>query len=705
MRFLHPSQMLLFAVGTTFVGILASCENHTDAMNDQEYSNALIHESSPYLLQHAHNPVDWYPWGEQALDIAKKENRLILVSIGYSSCHWCHVMAHESFEDAEVAGFMNEHFVNIKVDREERPDIDQVYMTAVQLMTRQGGWPLNVVTLPDGRPIWGGTYFRKEQWVESLKAIDSVWQEDPEKVLEYAKKLEEGVRIAGLVDENDRSTVSLDSIHSWIRESSTRWDTLHGGPDRAPKFPMPVVLDLLFHYDHLYPSSPVRDHLELTLLSMARGGIYDQIGGGFARYSVDVYWKVPHFEKMLYDNAQLLSTYSMGYKVFGDQEMKKVLFQTREFLNREMRSPEGGYYSALDADSEGVEGKFYVWSIDDLKQILGVDYPLFADHYDVEGMGHWEGDHHILLRHGSISETAARNGLSSEDMADKVEHWENSLLTIRNKRPRPGTDTKILTSWNSLLVVGLLDAYSATQQPEFRKDGLDLMDLIIREFITDEGQVLHGRNMEESFLEDHATAIRALIKSFCITGNGQYLSLADTLAKKTLAIFGKKGQNLLFFRPTNEHSLFAESQEIQDNVIPAANSMMARNLFYLSRLTGNLEFEERSRAMLEVVNPRIGDYPEGYAQWLELALEMEDPFYEVAVVGEKASEIALKLRSMYLPQALIAESTTERTKASIFEGRWSEGRTRIFVCQNRACQLPVENVKEAIDLMLKSGSE
>ena len=389
-----------------FIGALLfftiSC-NSQDKRNEMimkhKFTNALVNETSPYLLQHAHNPVDWYPWNETTLTKAQKEDKLLLISIGYSACHWCHVMEHESFEDEEVAKIMNENFICIKVDREERPDVDQIYMTAVQLMKQRGGWPLNCIALPDGKPFWGGTYFRKDEWKKQILGLANAYQNDRKKVLDFAEKLSNGIRQVEMVVKNpNQADFSWKDVDNMVSPWSERFDNSEGGSNGAPKFPMPNAYNFLLRYAHLSDNKEVLEHIELTLNKMAFGGIYDQIGGGFARYSTDRSWKAPHFEKMLYDNGQLVSLYSEGYLKFKNSLYKDIVFESLEFVERELLDETGAFYSALDADSEGEEGKFYVWNETELKLFIREDFEIFKDYFNVNNKGLWEHGNYILLR-------------------------------------------------------------------------------------------------------------------------------------------------------------------------------------------------------------------------------------------------------------------------------------------------------------------
>ncbi|MBA3285971.1 MAG: thioredoxin domain-containing protein, partial [Nitrosopumilus sp.] len=415
--------------------------NNSDSTQGHPYTNHLINESSPYLLQHAHNPVNWYPWGQEALDKAKKENKLIIISIGYDACHWCHVMEHESFEDTTVAKFMNENFISIKIDREERPDIDQVYMNAVQLLTGSGGWPLNVIALPDERPIHGGTYFPKSQWLSMLKQVSEFVTKNPEKAEQQAKALTEGIRRSEVVNSiAQNSEFKIDDLNTIFSNWKNNIDFTNGGYNRAPKFPLPVGYQFLLHYNYLTKGKDALSAVTTTLDKMAEGGIYDQVGGGFARYSTDAYWKVPHFEKMLYDNAQLVSLYASAYQLTKEPLYKLIVYETLDFVERELTSQEGSFYSSLDADSEGEEGKFYVWKKEELKKILGNDEPLIMDYYNVTDKGNWENRNNILFRTSSDKKIAENYKITEAELSKRISASKKIMLKERSKKIRPALD-------------------------------------------------------------------------------------------------------------------------------------------------------------------------------------------------------------------------------------------------------------------------
>ncbi|MCB0443605.1 MAG: thioredoxin domain-containing protein, partial [Flavobacterium sp.] len=427
--------------------------------------NELNLESSPYLLQHANNPVHWKAWNSKSLAYAKENQKLILISIGYSACHWCHVMEHESFESEEVANTMNQHFVNIKVDREERPDIDAIYMKAVQLMTGRGGWPLNVVCLPDGKPVWGGTYFRKKDWIITLEQLQELFYSNPEKMIEYADKLHEGIEMLSLT--NEKSTdFDIAIIEPLIEKWQKSFDWEYGGYTRAPKFMMPTNYQFLLHYGHLTKNKKLISYVNLTLTKMAYGGLFDTIGGGFSRYSVDVKWHIPHFEKMAYDNGQLLSLYANAYKLTKNVLYKEIIEKTANFIEKEWLTEEGAFFSALDADSLTAEnhleeGAFYVWTKEELKNIIQDDFELFSETFNINEFGHWEHENYVLIQNKSLEEISEKNNLSIDELQLKKKKWEQLLYEKREKRPKPRLDDKCITSWNAILLKGFVDSHKA----------------------------------------------------------------------------------------------------------------------------------------------------------------------------------------------------------------------------------------------------
>jgi uncharacterized protein YyaL (SSP411 family) len=665
-------------------------EKHTP-----EYTNKLINESSPYLLQHAHNPVEWYPWGDEAFEKAEKENKLVLISIGYSACHWCHVMEHESFEDSLTAEMMNKNFINIKVDREERPDVDQVYMNAVQLMTGSGGWPLNCFALPDGRPVYGGTYFPKDKWQQTLTSLQGLKENDPIKLEEYAKNLTAGIQQSELITRNeDPLETKVEFLAQKVNEWSKYWDRKKGGPNRAPKFPLPNNYQFLLEYAFLSGDQESMDFVSTTLDQMARGGIYDQIGGGFARYSTDELWKAPHFEKMLYDNAQLVSLYSQAFTATQNPRYKKIVQETLAFIKRELTNKNGGFYSALDADSEGEEGKFYVWKKEELKEALTPEeFELAKDFYNVNNKGLWEHGNYILL----MDENSDDMLTEDSTLGNKLELIKSKLLARRETRIRPGLDDKILTSWNMLMIEAYLDAYIALEDEQYLNVAEQQMKFIFTNLITEDEGLFHlhkdGKSSINGYLEDYAFTISALLKMYQSTFDESYISQAESLMHYTVKHFLDEESGMFWFKSNKDEQLIAKKQENSDNVIPASNSVMAHNLFILSKLTYNQEFEKTGKQMLSNILPHI-EYGQSYSNWLRLYLYETYPFYEIAATGRNFRDLTIELRKNYIPNKLIL-GAEKKSDLPLLENKFFEEET-IFVCQNKTCQLPVKLVTDAL---------
>lgn len=675
---------------------------------EPKYTNSLIKEISPYLLQHAHNPVNWFAWNDETLEKAKQENKPILISIGYSACHWCHVMEHESFEDEQVAQLMNDHFICIKVDREERPDIDQVYMTAVQLMTGQGGWPLNCFALPDGRPVFGGTYFPKQKWMDVLLNIADLYKEQPQKFLDYAQQLTEGVKHAELVKVNDApSEFNIDTLHQTYSKWKIRFDTIEGGPNIAPKFPLPNNYQFLLQYAFAKSLSnekhvEILKQVELTLQKMAYGGIYDQIGGGFARYSTDHYWKAPHFEKMLYDNAQLITLYSLAFQATKNPLYKQIVFETLEFIEREMTSAEGAFYSALDADSEGVEGKFYVWEKEELQSILKEKFELFADYFNINERGLWEHDNYILLRHESDETIATKYNISIPELQKIITKIKYRLLEIRNKRIRPGLDNKVLTSWNSLMLKAYTDTYNSFNEQHFLDVAIKNVNYLLKNAINNENEISHLVLSDKSterenigFLEDYCFFIEALIALYEATFNEMYLQKANDLMKYCIQHFMDKNSGMFYFTSDQSKALITRKMELTDNVIPASNSSIANSLFKLGLHLENENYTSMSKKMLNNVLNEIPNYGAGYSNWARLLLNFTQPFYEVAIVGKSVDEKRKAFSKHYLPNVIFAGSATE-SSLPLLKNRNIEGQTFIYVCSNKTCLQPVAEVEQAL---------
>ena len=682
----------------------ANDKTQTNMRTPQEhtYSNHLINESSPYLLQHAHNPVDWYPWGDEAFEKAKREDKLVLVSIGYSACHWCHVMEKESFEDEETARLMNDNFVCIKVDREERPDVDHQYMDAVQLLTGRGGWPLNCFTLPDGRPVWGGTYFNNSQWKSVLEQLAGMYKNNRQPLLDQAKQLEEGIKSHNLVtpvtNEKPFSTKELQqAVDQWKNKFDKQW----GGNKGAPKFPLPVKYEFLLDYVYHTDDETVSRFIQLTLDKMAMGGIYDQIGGGFARYSTDEQWIVPHFEKMLYDNAQLIGLYSNAYRMWHKPEYKTVVYQTVGFLTRELRSDRGAFYSSLDADSDGAEGRYYVWTKQEIDTALGDQAPLFEAAYSVTENGNWEKGKNILFRSKPVEKIAVEFNLTSVQVQHQLDGSEKKLMAIREQRIRPLTDTKILTSWNALTITGLTEAYRAFDDNDFLNPALTAARFIRDNRMEKSGKLVRAaknkNTMIPAFMDDYAATSRAFINLYQVTFDEQWLNLAAKITQYGFDHFFDETSGLFGYTAKESQLVTGTKTETTDNVIPSSNAMMATVLHDLGIYFDNKHWREVSENMLRTLYENILQSPGYHSQWGLLLNHYLFPDYEIVFTGPNAQELKRRFDAEYVP-ALVAGSENP-SRMPLLEDRVIQGETLIYVCKNQSCKLPVKTLQEALQQM------
>jgi len=668
---------------------------------EPKFTNQLIHESSPYLLQHAHNPVNWYPWGPEALDKARNEHKNIIISIGYAACHWCHVMEHESFEDEQVAAFMNEHFVAIKVDREERPDVDKVYLTAVQLLTDKGGWPLNCIALPDGRPIYGGTYFPKDRWMDMLTQVSDFIRLNPDKAEEQANYLTEGVQSNEMIYKNAENSVfqlnDLDDIFSVWKNNI---DFSLGGYGGAPKFPMPVSLQFLLHLNYLTKQKDALKAVIVTLNKMAEGGIYDQVGGGFSRYSTDEQWKVPHFEKMLYDNAQLVSLYASAWQKTNYPIYKIVVIETLDFIKRELTSVDGGFYSSLDADSEDEEGKFYLWTYDEFIEILGNNAGLLSDYFHVTPKGNWENGRNILYRSSDNDKILNKYVITGSDLEARVSESKKLLLARRAKRIRPATDDKILTAWNALMIKAYVDAYRAFDVKEYLDIALKNAAFIRSNLQSDDKGLYRnykdGKASTHAFLDDYAFTIQAFISLYQATFNESWLDEAQLLTRYVLDHFYDPQSGMFFYTSDLDPGLIARKMELSDNVISSSNSEMAKNLFMLGRYFYDESFVQLARKMLNNIKNHAINGEIYYANWdILMAWFAVEPYF-VSIVGKDYKAKRKEFDQYYLPNVFLAGGKTEGN-LSMLEGKLHIGQTTIFVCRDNLCKLPVTEVKEAIE--------
>ena len=685
--------------------VLHACDSQT---RNNTQMNTLIHSASPYLQQHANNPVHWQEWGPEALAMAKELNKPLIISIGYAACHWCHVMEHESFSDKEVAEFMNENFICIKVDREERPDIDQIYMDAVHLISGQGGWPLNAFAMPDGRPFYAGTYFPKQKWLSVMKQISDLYKNEFSQVETYANELMQGINNS-LISEIDSDSELVYSVEQFL-ELKSQWikstDFKDGGFNRAPKFPLPSSWEFLLEYYYISNDQEALDPVIITLDKMAAGGIYDQIGGGFARYSVDSYWKVPHFEKMLYDNAQLVSLYSHAYKITKDERYKEVVEQTLDFIKRELTDDNGGFYSSLNADSEGVEGKFYVWTYDEFMETIdGTNKELIAEYFQVTQHGNWEDEVNILLAHISKEQFAKEHNLSRESFDSFLQVASNKLLDRRSLRERPSTDDKILTAWNAMMITGYLDAYLALGNEDYLATAISGALFIEKNMLRKDGSLyrshMNGKSGIDAFLDDYALLADAYLKLYSITFNFKWLALANNLIKYTNQHFYDQSTGMYFYTSDNGEELITRKHELSDNVIPSSNSIMAKVLFKAGHILSQDSYLETVDAMLKQILDKAVNSGIWYSNWVSLLGMRIIGVTEVAITGKNHIKNSLELQCHYLPYSLFVGGNKENIP--LLKGRVSGDNNLIYVCRNKVCNLPDKDAKTALKTIKSYG--
>ena len=668
---------------------------------DFSFTNSLIKETSPYLLQHAHNPVNWHPFSANIFEIAKAENKPILISIGYSACHWCHVMEHESFEDSEVAKIMNENFINIKVDREERSDVDMLYMEAVQLMTGRGGWPLNCFVLPDGRPFYGGTYFRKTQWIEVLNNLINLYKLESNKVLEYAEALTNGIKQAELISTSNKidTLLTKELIQLAVKKWKTQLDDENGGPNKSPKFPMPCNYQFLLRYAILEKDNALLNQVNLTLKKMAFGGIYDQLHGGFSRYSTDIIWKVPHFEKMLYDNAQLISLYTEAYNLTKNPLYKEIACDTLQFIENEWYKTEGYFYSAYDADSDGEEGKFYVWNQLDLKDLLGENFDVFSDYFEINDKGYWEHGNYILMRSENQIQLLTKFNLTKNELDHIILTCKNSLKQEAKSRLKPSLDDKTITSWNALICSAYCKAYLSFGEIKYKEIALTSINFITSQLTLVDGKLYRTYKNKcakiDGFLEDYAFTIEALINVYLISQNQEFLNKAYNLCELTLSLFQNKESDFLYYTNNLSTDLILKTTEISDNVIPSSNSQMAHNLFMLGNYFGNTEWINRSKKMLSNLLEEFKNYGAGYSHWGSLALCYSYPFKEISIVGKHVNENLIQLYKHGVTNAIFTVSETN-SDLPFLKNRYVENQTLFYVCENNTCYSPTKSLAETI---------
>ena len=673
-------------------------------------SNHLLGEKSLYLQQHANNPVDWHPWSTEIFEQAKRENKLVLISIGYSSCHWCHVMENESFVDSATAKIMNDNFICIKVDREERPDIDQIYMKAVQIMTGSGGWPLNCFTLPDGKPIYGGTYFPNATWKDLLTRLSQFYRETPAQAYKYAEELTQGIHQPEFAATLESQTAfNKDILESTVTTWKKYLDNHDGGPNRSPKFPLPNNYEFLLRYAVDTKDHELLKHVDLTLKKMAYGGIYDQIGGGFARYSTDSAWKIPHFEKMLYDNAQLISLYSKAYQVNKDPLYKQIIIETAAFLKREMSDGDGKYYSAIDADSEGEEGKFYVWTKEELNAISfpqiknNKQQELVFDYFNINEKGYWENNNYLPIRKVDNLALAKKYDISLEEFEKYISEVKTKLYSIRARRIQPGLDQKMITSWNALVVTGLCDAYQALGDSTYLEEAIKCMNNIEANSYNSSGHLLHVESqkgkLKTGYLEDYAFTASALISLYKVTFDESRLNSARRLTEGAIEQFQDKENGMFWFTSNLDHSLISRTKEVSDNVIPSSNSEMANVLFVLGEYFDEPKYTAFASNMLSKVSLDMPKWGSAYSNWANLMMNFTSPYKQTVISGKDAEAKRKKIASHYLPNVLLAGSVSNNSQLPILSNRFVANKTFIYVCENKTCKLPVESTAEALKLL------
>ncbi len=668
--------------------------------------NQLQHESSPYLLQHKNNPVDWNAWNDSSLQRAKDENKPILVSIGYSTCHWCHVMEHESFEDKQVARFMNENFINIKIDREERPDLDAIYMQACQIIAGTGGWPLNVFLTPDLKPFFAGTYFPpvekygRKSWLQTLQFVLYNFKENRAVVETEANKVLHRIQgVEKIFDKDISLLVQDDNIFKKeyadeiCKQLETYFDTKNGGFGGAPKFPNIMNLEYLLKYHHFTKNETALNHVIFSLDKMLQGGIYDHLGGGLARYSTDERWLAPHFEKMLYDNGLLLGILAEAYQVTGFERYKTIIDDITLWIDNEMTSPEGGIYAALDADSEGVEGKFYVWDKHEIDQVLGKDAPLFCAFFDVSKTGNWEYTN-ILNIPIPMPKFVKNNNLKLEDFQNQINKNKSTLLEIRNKRIHPHRDEKILLSWNALLCIGYAKVAKALNSEKYKKKASQLLQFLLDKFQKENGELWHTYTNQKAHIDgqisDYGYLISAILEVYEFSQEESLLKKAESLTEKTLELFSDEKSTLFVSSPKNQDHIIVNQKEIYDAERPSGNSMMMMNLKKLGLLIGNDTYMDHSYKMLVQMKDVFSKQAFSFSKWATAMLIELYGLPEIAIIGEKASDYLDEINMKFIPEKIIMTSANTNDNFPLMEGKVVKaGETLIYVCEGFACRKPV----------------
>ena len=670
-------------------------------------ANKLINEQSPYLLQHVHNPVDWYPWGDEAFERAKEENKPVLVSIGYAACHWCHVMERESFENEDTAAYMNRHFINIKVDREEHPDVDHLYMDAVQAITQQGGWPLNVFVTPERVPFYGGTYFPpvplygRASWLQVLERMHEVWTNQQDEIstqtgqmLNYLKQLSGVALDRGSVWDSTACRTAADNMLAIA-------DKEYGGFGNAPKFPAATtIIYLLEHYRYTGYEAALAQALK-SLDAMAEGGIYDQLGGGFARYSTDKFWLAPHFEKMLYDNALLVTAYTAAYVITGNGKYKSLIDETLAFVNRELISPEGGFYCALDADSEGEEGKFYTWTWEEWMAATGGDM-IAEQHYGISRDGNWEGTN-ILHIARSFEDLAQEHGRESKAVEEHIGRVKQQLFDERKKRVRPATDDKCLLSWNALMNIALANAGDVLKNEDYVTQAQRHMQWMFDSYLHG-GRLRHtsknGIAKIDGKLDDHAYLIAAMLQLASISGDNQLIVRAAALAEITEKEFLHDDKVFFYYSSERQKDIPVRKTDLYDGSTPSANSIMASNLIWLGMLMERSAWTEQGRYMINCMQGQAGRYATSFSSWAIDGQRMVAGYKTLAATGMSGKRLTAKISRNKAPHCYQVRSAGKETDIPLLKGKYNEEETRFYVCDAESCRLATNDIN-AVDQMLE----
>ncbi len=660
------------------------------------HENALANSTSTYLQQHKNNPIFWQTWNDVTLQYAENQRKIIFISIGYSACHWCHVMEKECFEDNEIAEILNKDFISIKVDREAQPDVDALYMESAHLLGNQGGWPLTIFALPNGKPFFAGTYFPKHKFISIIRKIVEKFQNDFSELEYIGNNVTNALHFHQQFESNKVDFQQLDwkKIIEYYKQN---FDRNWGGFSKAPKFPLPNAWLFLLQYAINYNDDEIIAQLKTTLNRMFFGGIYDRISGGFSRYSVDAYWKIPHFEKMLYDNAQLLSLYSQAFKYFKDENYKTICTQTFTFLQNEFKSNYNLYFSALDADSESIEGKFYVWQPKELKDILQEDYPIFAEYFSIEGFGVWEHNQSVLMQLEEDYIIANRLKISVEALHNTITTSLQLLEKERNKRIKPNLDKKCITSWNALLISGLCHCYQAFQEETFLNEAEKIFQTILKELYVD--NQLYRIFFEDKFsvnatLDDYAFLLNASIDLYETTLKINYLHFAKQLFEETQSLFYHKKNQLYAMRSVNEKLLFAETFPINDSVEPSGNAIIATNAYRLGKLFSDKNLMAHSKNMFQRIAIKLNEYPIGFSQWLQYYLYFEQNI-EVSIIGTNCKSTINEIQSKPIFNIIFCGSEKDEN-LPLLENRYAENKTLIYFCKDNSCHLPEEEVKNIV---------